>query len=393
MSEHGSPKKIALCLEHPLGLRGGVSVLVETLLLGLREHYDLILVSPDTPESLRDSYAAPFIGKHLAWNPEKVSRQTSRQLAKELAQSGASVAHFHFSGNFGWGNRFLGRCPIPYLDRMGIPVCSTIHLMGGLLDGFCGPQKPLWFKLALFPAAWLGKMHVLRHVRREIAVSQDDCRKLQRWYRPLRRKFGHIYHSRLKESAKAQNERERENNILYVGHIAARKGQLFLAEAFARVAARFPAWNLLLIGGAVEMEWLSRLQEFVKRSSLTGRIQLLGSRPDAMNYMQSAAIFVQPSRLEGLPLALQEAMFSGCACIGTNISGNNEIITHEENGLLVSPGNVDDLAHALERLVLDADLRQSLGRKGALSIAKKGMTSEAMLKRHLELYHSILCPN
>jgi glycosyltransferase involved in cell wall biosynthesis len=383
-------KKIALCLEHPLGLRGGVSVLVETLILGLKEHYDLILVSPDTPESLRESSAASFISQHLAWNPESVSRQTSRQLAKELAQSGANLAHFHFSGNFGWGNRFLGRCSVPYVNKMGIPVCSTIHLLGGALDGFCGPQKPLWFKLALFPAAWLGKMHVLRHLRHEIAVSQNDCRKLQRWYRPLRRKFGHIYHSRLKNSP-MQNGRERESNILYVGHIAARKGQLFLAEAFARIAARFPAWKVLLIGGAVETECLSRLQEFVQRSSLAGRIQLLGSRPDAMEFMQSAAIFVQPSRLEGLPLALQEAMFTGCACIGTNISGNNEIITHEENGLLVSPGNVDDLARALERLILDADLRQILGRKGALSIANKGMTSEAMLKKHLELYHSMLC--
>src|SRR5882762_5135174 len=106
MSDHGSLKKIALCLEHPLGLRGGVSVLVETLILGLKEHYDLILVSPDSAESLRDSSATPFVGKHLAWNPEKVSRQTSRQLAKELAESGADLAHFHFSGNFGWGNRF-----------------------------------------------------------------------------------------------------------------------------------------------------------------------------------------------------------------------------------------------------------------------------------------------
>ncbi|HEX4644890.1 MAG TPA: glycosyltransferase, partial [Verrucomicrobiae bacterium] len=177
-------KKIALCLEHPLGLRGGVSVLVETLLLGLKEHYDLILVSPDTPESLRDSSAAPFIGKHVVWNPETVSRQTSWLLAAELAQSGASLAHFHFSGNFGWGNRFLGRCPIPYVNRLGIHACSTVHLMGGSLDGFCGPQKPLWFKLAFLPVAWLGKMGVLRHLRREIAVSQNDCCELQRRYRP-----------------------------------------------------------------------------------------------------------------------------------------------------------------------------------------------------------------
>src|SRR5581483_11354998 len=48
----------------------------------------------------------------------------------------------------------------------------------------------------------------------------------------------------------------------------------------------------------------------------------------AMDVMRRAAIFVQPSFFEELPLALQEAMFSGCACIGTRISGNDEIITY-----------------------------------------------------------------
>jgi Glycosyltransferase Family 4 len=146
-------KKIALCLEYPLALRGGVSVLVEILLRGLHDHYDLVLVSPDTPESLAGSPAAPIIAAHLNWNPASVSPATSRQLARQFAQTGIHLAHFHYGGNFGWGSRYPGHSPVPYLNRSGIPVCSTVHSIVHPLDGFCGPQKPLWFKLALFPIA------------------------------------------------------------------------------------------------------------------------------------------------------------------------------------------------------------------------------------------------
>jgi hypothetical protein len=133
------PKKIALCLEYPLALRGGVSVLVETLLAGLSTHYTLVLVSPDKPSDLTKQ---PISG-HIPWDPATVSPRTSRALADELAQRGVQLAHFHMGGNFGWGNRFPGHCPIPYARRLGIHACSTVHLVVSPLDGFCGPQKPL----------------------------------------------------------------------------------------------------------------------------------------------------------------------------------------------------------------------------------------------------------
>src|SRR5580704_2065217 len=95
-------KKIALCLEYPLALRGGVSVLVETLLAGLKDRYDLILVSPDKPEQLATQAAASFIAGHVAWVPSAVSPHTSRQLAQELARRGVALAHFHLGGNYGW---------------------------------------------------------------------------------------------------------------------------------------------------------------------------------------------------------------------------------------------------------------------------------------------------
>jgi glycosyltransferase involved in cell wall biosynthesis len=383
-------KKIALCLEYPLALRGGVSVLVETLLLGLKNQYELVLVSPDTPESLAGSTAAKSIAKHLVWDPATVSRETSRQLARQLAGEGVHLAHFHLGGVFGWGNRFLGQCPIPWLDRAGVPVCSTVHLVVHLFEGYCGPQKPFWFKLALFPVAWVSKLNVLFHLRREIAVSQHDAQKLRRWYWPMRGKFLQIYHSRLRTAGRDEGSAAREKVVLNVGHIAWRKGQMVLAEAFAKVAPRHPEWKLSLVGKAQEQAEGVQIRALASARGLEDRIELVGERQDAVDVMRRAAIYVQPSYHEALGLALQEALFAGCACIGTNVGGIPELIEHQTTGLLVEPGNALEMAQALETLMSSAELRERYGREATASIVQKGMTEEQMIRNHVQLYESIL---
>ncbi len=383
-------KKIALCLEYPLALRGGVSVLVETLLQGLAGRYDLVLVSPDRSEDLKKADISAVIKTHIAWDPGAVSQTNAKALARRLADERINLAHFHLGGTFGWGNRLPNQSPMAHLDRLGVPCCSTAHMVTSLLDGYCGPQKPLWFKLAMLPLAWTGKMHSLAHVRREIVVSRQACDRLRKWYRPLAGRFTQIYHSRLRENSKAPAAIAREPLVLSVGHIAFRKGQHVLAEAFAQLAPRYPDWKLLMLGDTVEPECLNRVRDIIQKHGLQERIQLPGPRSDAMDVMRRAAIFVQPSFFEGLPLALQEAMFSGCACIGTRISGNDEIITDGEDGLMVKPGEPGDLTLALERLMANAGLREELGRKSTASIVSKGMTVERMVARHIELYESIL---
>jgi glycosyltransferase involved in cell wall biosynthesis len=383
-------KKIALCLEYPLALRGGVSVLVETLLGGLCERYELILVSPDSPEKLREQPAAKFISGHIAWTPSKVSTQTSKKLAQELAAKGVRLAHFHLGGNYGWGNRFPGASPISHASKLGIAVFSTVHLVVSPLDGYCGPQKPLWFKLALLPLAYAGKMQQLAHVRREIAVSRHDAEKLQRWYSPLRGKYIQLYHSRLKKGSQPQSELPREPLVLNVGHVAWRKGQIVLAEAFAQIAERHPAWKLMMAGGFPESGTVDKIRGIAKAHGLEERILLPGERADAMELMRRAGIYVQPSYFEALGLALQEALFCGCPSIGTRAGGIPELVEHERTGLLVEPGQPAQMAGALEKLMNDATLRERYRKQGAASIIQKGMTAEQMIARHIELYESAL---
>src|SRR6266700_1352814 len=115
--------KIALGLEYPLALRGGVGVLVETLIQGLAERYEIILVSPDPP-----GFSHPGICGHVRWDPVAVSRAASHDLAQRLADLGVSIAHLHLGGNYGWGSRIPGQSPFPFLNRHGIAGITTIHM-------------------------------------------------------------------------------------------------------------------------------------------------------------------------------------------------------------------------------------------------------------------------
>jgi len=385
--------KLALCLEYPIRLRGGVSVLVETLLREFTRHgHEVVLVSPDDPTGLRQSEASRLIREHIYWQPRpRPSLANARKLARQLAAARVTIAHFHAGGNYGWGNRFPWHCPIFFLDRLGVPCVSTVHSVTSILTGYCGDLKPAWFKALLLPLGWWGKMHQLRHVRREIAVSRHDLQNLRRWYRPFRDRFVQIYHSRLHRDAAPIATGKREPLILNVGHIAnRRKGQVVLAKAFAAIADRHPEWKLAFAGldcgdGSVE-----QIRQVAAAGRLGGRISLLGQRDDVMKLMTGAAIYVQPSFEEALGMALQEAMYCGCACIGSRVGGIPELIQDHHLGLLVEPGSVPQLSEALEQLIRDESRRATLGRAAAASISERGMTVEAMVKQHFELYETIV---
>ena len=230
----------------------------------------------------------------------------------------------------------------------------------------------------------------LRYVQREITVSHQDFDRLKRWYWPLRNKFLPIYHSRISDEANpVVNPQPRLPVILAVGHIATRKGQMVLAEAFSKIAERHPDWKLWLAGHVGEANCQQQIAQLASQLS-PGKIEMLGQHDDAPKLMRQAAIYVQPSFHEGLPLSLQEALWHGCACIATEIPGNIELVEHERNGLLVPPGNVAAMATALERIIGDEDLRTRFAITGYDTIRRLEMTTAQMTRKHQNLYAAIL---
>jgi glycosyltransferase involved in cell wall biosynthesis len=198
-----------------------------------------------------------------------------------------------------------------------------------------------------------------------------------------------VYHSRLDERLTVTREQEHAS-VLNVATVAFRKGQHVLAEAFARIAPDFPEWKLDLVGFLAEAACVERIRRIIDDGGLAERILLHGPHPAPTNFYQNASIYVQPSLLEGLGLSLQEAMFHGKACIGSDQGGIPELIANPGVGTLYPSGNVGALAEALAAYLSDAPLRTRIGTAARESILERGMTRQAMTTTYQKLYRETL---
>lgn len=390
-SRPSSLPRILFHLDFKVTHGGGVSVIVRELIRGLHEEFDCWLVSQDSAEEIQAAEVAPWLQGHIHWDAAEPGTHWRTFCAKVL-EARPDLVLFHLGGNYSWLNRIPWRRPIQHLRRHGVQSVTCVHLVVALDNGLLAPDAPRWKKLLKMPLGWWSKTDALRQVAAEIAVSLDSLHSLRRWYPLSRSKFLQIYHAQPRDPALVGGlpMAERERIILNVGHIAFRKGQHFLVQAFAQLAPAYPEWKLVLIGPNDEPACQAKIEEMIAQFGLQGRVELLGQRPDARDFFRRAAVYVQPSLQEALPLALQEALAYGSACIATPVGGVPELVEDGKTGLLVAPGEVEELRKALERLLADDALRAQLSAAGPTGIQERGMTAEAMISRHKELYRRIL---
>lgn len=155
-------------------------------------------------------------------------------------------------------------------------------------------------------------------------------------------------------------EESKKKVILCVARHYHVKGIDRLLEAFSKVHDN--SW-CLEIAGSVGPETKQLFQQ-VKKLRIDDRVDFLGARKDIDRIYSYASIFVLPSRGEGLPNALIEAMAHGLPCISFDINaGPSDVIDHEVNGILVQDGNIDELAKRINELIENKDNREALGKK------------------------------
>lgn len=149
------------------------------------------------------------------------------------------------------------------------------------------------------------------------------------------------------------------NWFVAVGRMSFEKGYDRLIEAFANVSTACDNWNLLIIGDGSER---ARLTAAVQRHGLNDRALLLGWLESPWVSVPESSIVVLPSRYEGFPNVLLEAMSRGLAPIAFDCeSGPSEIIRPNIDGLLVPEGDIAVLATAMQSLANDPDRRRQLG--------------------------------
>ena len=156
--------------------------------------------------------------------------------------------------------------------------------------------------------------------------------------------------------------------ILAVGRLHEQKGHDLLLAAFARFVGRSAGWRLRILGdGPLRGD----LQVQAKELGVDGQVDWQGVVADPFPYYETATIFALPSRYEGTPNALLEAMDCGLAVVVSNGSpGPLEFVSDEVTGLVVPVGDVEALTAALDRLAQDDALRRRLGEAARARVAR-----------------------
>jgi len=135
--------------------------------------------------------------------------------------------------------------------------------------------------------------------------------------------------------------------LVCVARLSGQKGIDILLQAMAHLLReRVPCKCIIVGDGPLKQQLL----EQTSAMGLSGHVLFEGFHEDVRPYLQAGSAFVLTSHREGLPLSILEAMACGLPAVVTNVGGNAEAVTHQVNGMVVSPGSVDAVADAISYL-------------------------------------------
>lgn len=183
---------------------------------------------------------------------------------------------------------------------------------------------------------------------------------------------------------------QRARTVLCVSKLRYEKGIDVLLQAWYLVQQQCPEARLIIVGSssigtdAVENKLLRMAEEL----QLGDSVEFAGLRKDVPDQLRRGAISILPSRFEGMPNALLEAMSCGLASVATRVSGSEDIIQHEVNGLLVDVEDYEAMAQALLRLLKDPDLTRQFSKAGRQTI-EQHYAFDYILDIYIKLYEQM----
>lgn len=155
--------------------------------------------------------------------------------------------------------------------------------------------------------------------------------------------------------------------ITVIGELIPRKNHKQILETLNQLKNESLNIKVLFAGdGPLKNEF----EKYIKDNELDRLVSLLGYRNDITNLIQVSNLIALFSLQEGLPRNLMEGMSAGKPVLCTNIRGNNDLVQHEENGLLVGLNDISDTKEAILKLYFNRDLCQKLGHQGMVKVKK-----------------------
>lgn len=179
--------------------------------------------------------------------------------------------------------------------------------------------------------------------------------------------------------------------VAYTGKLNKGKGLRVLLKAWASLMSRTEDLHLVLVGSG-SGQYLScedELRDFVKTHGLEEHVTFTGYVENVEDYLKASNCFTLPSRSEGLPLSLIEAMACGLPCVSTRVGGIPDIVTSGDDGLLVPAGDDIALGQAIWKLYANEEKASRMGTR-AREVVQRRFSIQVVTEAHLKTFDTVL---
>lgn len=178
---------------------------------------------------------------------------------------------------------------------------------------------------------------------------------------------------------------EKDVFFLSVGRLVYQKAHEYLVAALPEVLENTPNVKVGICGDGVLR---TNLELQISSLGLNDNVKLFGMQADVTKFLAAADVFVLPSRWEGLPIALLEAMSAGLPIIATQVEGVDQTVEHGVHGLIVPTESPDTLAKAILQLCRDPEMRRRMG-EAARRRVLESYTTDRMCEQYLALMQQL----
>lgn len=164
----------------------------------------------------------------------------------------------------------------------------------------------------------------------------------------------------------------RRKNILCVGRVSSWdvKGFDRIIRIWGHIAAQYPEWTLEIAGPGSD-DKIAQLMSMARDAGCADSLKFLGNIAEIKDLYRESSIFALPSRVEGFPMTLIEAMSQGCACVSFDLDGAiSEIANDNEDCLIVPDNDVEAFEKRLIELLDSVDLRKSIASAAIKNVSK-----------------------
>ncbi len=169
----------------------------------------------------------------------------------------------------------------------------------------------------------------------------------------------------------SDSETVRRKNILCVGRLDSWKvkGIDIILDIWASISDKYPDWTLEIAGSGTP-DSVALISDLANKKGIKNRYRLLGLVKNMKELYQETSIFALPSRIEGFPMVLMEAMSQGCPSVAFRIQGSTEEMVEEGSGLVIEDGDVDGFRSGLSSLIESDVLREEMSKKAIHSVER-----------------------